>query len=128
MVETEAAGHGPDVEEWLDSLDGRARGQVEELSAMVGRADHRLEQSIKWGRLTFTVEGNWHHWLCGIAVTKKGVKLVFHKGALLADQGRILAGSGRYLREMPAETAVRQAGAVAELVREAIAHQTDLPE
>ncbi|MEU4547954.1 DUF1801 domain-containing protein [Nonomuraea dietziae] len=117
-----------DVRAWLDGLDPPLRGQVEELTQVVREADPRLEQAIKWGRLTFTVEGNWHHWLCGIAATKKGVKLIFHKGALLEDPHDLLLGSGRYLREVPADTAMRQAGAVAGLVREAIAHQSDMPE
>ncbi|MBB3725032.1 DUF1801 domain-containing protein [Nonomuraea dietziae] len=117
-----------DVREWLDGLDAPLRGRVEELAQVVREADPRLEQSIKWGRLTFTVEGNWHHWLCGIAATKKGVKLIFHKGALLEDPHDLLLGSGRHLREVPADAAMRQAGAVAGLVREAIAHQCDMPE
>ncbi|MER6172755.1 DUF1801 domain-containing protein [Streptosporangium sp. NPDC001681] len=123
---TAVGGQGPGVQSWLDGFDTRVRGQVEELSELVQGADPGLEQSIKWGRLTFTVAGNWHHWLCGIAVTKKGVKLVFHKGALLEDPQQILLGSGRYLREVPSEAAMRHAGAVVGIVRSSIAHQTDM--
>jgi hypothetical protein len=39
----------------------------------------------KWGRLTFTRDGDWHHWLCAIAPGRKAVRLLVHKGALLAD-------------------------------------------
>ncbi|MCP9950664.1 DUF1801 domain-containing protein [Actinomadura madurae] len=119
---------GTAVHEWLGGLDAQGRGRAEELSALVLSADPRLEQAIKWGRLTFTTADDWHHWLCGIAVTRKGVKLVFHKGAMLDDPQRVLTGSGRYVREVSAEAALRQAEDTVALVRSAIAHQTDMLE
>ncbi|WP_165958930.1 DUF1801 domain-containing protein [Actinomadura sp. KC345] len=119
-------GEGPGVQDWLDGLDASVRREVEELSALVGTADPGLEQAMKWGRLTFTVLGDWHHWLCGIAVTKKGSKLVFHKGALLEDPQRILTGTGRYVREVAAGAALRHGEETVGLVRAAIAHQTDM--
>jgi hypothetical protein len=117
---------GTTVQDWLDGLDARVRGQAQELCALVVSADSRLEQAIKWGRLTFTAGGDWHHWLCGIAATKKGAKLVFHKGALLEDPQHLLTGSGRYVREVTADTALRQAEDTVALVRSAVAHQTDM--
>jgi hypothetical protein len=115
-----------EVHEWLDGLDERARQQVEELIALLRRGDPRVEQAIKWGRLTLTVDGDWHHWVCGIAATRKGVKLVFHKGALLTDPQKILRGSGRYIREVPAATAVGEPETITDLLREAITRQTDM--
>jgi hypothetical protein len=48
------------------------------------------------GRLTFTREGDWHHWICAVSATKNAVKLVIHKGALLADrQTEMLPGRAR---------------------------------
>ncbi|WP_119728781.1 hypothetical protein [Thermomonospora amylolytica] len=87
----------------------------------------RTVTSIVTKRLTFTVEGDWHHWLCSIAVTEKGVKLVFHKGARLEGPHRVLSGSGRHLREPPAVTALGRPEATAGLVRDAIVHQADMP-
>jgi hypothetical protein len=72
------------------------------------------------------VAGNWHHWLCAIGVTKRGVNLMFHKGALLADPHGRLRGDGRYLRQLPYEEAAAHPEDAPELVREAIAHQTEL--
>ncbi|TDB93718.1 DUF1801 domain-containing protein [Actinomadura sp. 7K534] len=116
----------PGVRDWLDGLDGDVRGQVEDLAALVGATDPRLEQAVKWGRLTFTVSGDWHHWLCGIAATKKGAKVVFHKGVLLEDPHRLLTGSGRYVREVPAEVALGAPEAITDLVGDAVTHQTDM--
>ncbi|MFS2295529.1 MAG: DUF1801 domain-containing protein [Actinomadura sp.] len=85
-----------------------------------------MEQAIKWGRPTFTVSGDWHHLVCAIAATEKGAKAVFHKGVLLEDPENLLRGSGRYVREAPAATALRRPEATAALVRSAIAHRTDM--
>jgi hypothetical protein len=117
---------GSDVRRWLGGLDDGVKGQAEELIRMVGSTDPRIEQAVKWGRMTFTVGGDWHHWLCGVAATKKGARLVFHKGALLEDPDGMLAGSRRYVREVPAEEAKRRPDSVRLLVRSAIAHQTDM--
>lgn len=81
---------------------------------------------MKWGRLTFTVNGDWHHWLCGIASSKRGTRLVFHKGALLEDPDRVLTGAGRYTREVPAAVALDRPTTVAALVHSAVVHRTDM--
>jgi len=111
--------------DWLSRLEPRTRADVEEATALVKGVDPRLTQAIKWGRLTFAVEDNWHHWLCGIAVTQKRNSLVFHKGVLLDDPERLLDGTGRYVRQLPLASAGQHPTAVARLVRSAIAHETD---
>ncbi len=116
-----------DVQRWLAGLDAAARELAEELASIVGAADPRLERAVKWGRLTFTVGGDWHHWLCGIAVSRKATRLVFHKGVLLDDPEELLTGSGRYVRELAADLARRRPDAVEDLIRSAIEHQTDHP-
>jgi hypothetical protein len=98
---------------------------VEEVAALVSGVDPRLTQAVKWGRLTFAVDDNWHHWLCGIAVTSKRDSLVFHKGVLLDDPERLLTGTGRYVRQLPLAGARQHPDAVARLVRSAIEHETD---
>jgi hypothetical protein len=120
-VDTDAA-----VAAWLSGLDRSVREDVEFLAEVVAGADARLEPAIKWGRLTFTVGGNWHHWVCGIAATRKGARLVLHKGALLDDPGGPLEGSGRYLREIGLERARQDPQTVRALVRSAIDRQTDM--
>ncbi len=84
-------------------------------------------ENAKWGRLTFTHENDWHHWICAISPTKKAVKLVIHKGALLADPTGIMHGQGRYTRSIPFGTPDEiDADALALILREASARQTDM--
>jgi hypothetical protein len=94
----------------------------DQLIEMVRRARPGFDEAVKWGRLTFTVDGDWHHWVC--AVTPK--KIVFHKGALLADPAGLLTGSGAYVREVPAAAARGAPDAVSALVLEAVRHQRDM--
>ena len=111
------------VEQWLSRLDPPTRTEVEQV---VTAADPRVQRAVKWGRLTYSLEGNWHHWLCAVAVSKRSRRLVFHKGALLEDRSGLLDGDGRYVREIPLAEALRQGDGVADLVRSAIRHETDM--
>lgn len=110
---------------WLMQLEHDTRVEVEEVAALISAVDPRLNQAMKWGRLTFAVEGNWHHWLCGIAITRKTSNLVFHKGALLEDPEGLLRGTGQYVRQLPLATVHERPDAVTQLVRSAIEHETD---
>jgi hypothetical protein len=114
------------VEQWLARLDPPTRAEVEEVGQVVTEADPRMEGSVKWGRLTYSLEGNWHHWLCAVAVSKKTPRLVFHKGVLLEDRSGLLDGSGKYVREMPLADALQNRDGVTALVRSAVQHETDM--
>lgn len=114
-----------EVEKWLADLSVDQRRRATELADLVHAADDGVAEAVKWGRLAFTVDGNWHHWLCAIGVTKAGVKLLFHKGALLEDPTGLLEGDSRYVRQIPYGAATDHPQRVAHLVQEAIAHQTD---
>jgi hypothetical protein len=115
-----------DVEEWLHKLSSVQQEQAQNLAAVVHAADETVIEAIKWGRLTFTIAGNWHHWLCAIAITKREPRLVFHKGSLLEDPANLLQGESRYLRQIPYHRAAAHPEAVTALVREAIVHQTEM--
>lgn len=86
-----------------------------------------MDHAIKWRVPTFTVKGNWHHWLFSISQTKKGVTLNFHKGWLLADPEQVLQGDGKHLRQL-VFTLPEQVHeeVVASLMREAIRHQIEM--
>jgi hypothetical protein len=116
----------PEVQTWLEKQGSARQDEAEQLAALVHGADKRIDEAIKWRRLTFTVGENWHHWLCAIAASKRGASLVFHKGALLDDPKGLLQGDNKYLREIPYEQAMAHQSAVATLVRDAIKHQTDM--
>jgi hypothetical protein len=77
-----------------------AQEVVEQLTEAILEALPDAEQAEKWGRLTFTREGDWHHWICAISSTKKATKLVLHKGALLADPQDVMEGEGEYTRSI----------------------------
>jgi hypothetical protein len=118
----------PEVEAWLSQWSPDQQKQVEWLAGKVHAAGVRVDEAIKWRQLTFTIRGNWHHWLCAVAVTRSGVSLVFHKGSLFDDRAGLLQGDGRYLRQIPHHRAVTNPEAVAALVRQAIMRQSDMLE
>jgi len=121
-------GRPPEVQDWLRRWSPDQREQAAWLAGRVHAAGDDVAEAVKWGRLTFTVNGNWHHWLCAIAVTRRAVRLVFHKGSLLDDPAGLLQGQGRYVREILHDRAAADPEAVTALVRQAIAHQTDMLE
>jgi hypothetical protein len=118
--------HAPEIEQWLQKWPPTHQEQAKHLASAVHAVDDRIDEAVKWRRLTFTVDENWHHWLCAVAVAKTGASLVFHKGALLNDPSGLLQGDGRYTRQIPHDQAAAHPTEVAALVREALAHQTDM--
>jgi hypothetical protein len=114
------------VQDWLRQWRSDQREQAERLASQVRAAAPEAAAAVKWRRLTFTVGEDWHHWLCAVAVSNREVNLVFHKGVLLADPAGLLAGDGRYVRQVSYESAAAHPAALKALVREAIAHQTDM--
>lgn len=123
---TTVEGRASDVEAWLTALPDDQRLQVGQLADLIRATLDDVEEAVKWGRLTFTVDGNWHHWLCAIGATKTETKLMFHKGALLDDPSGLLEGEGRYLRSVRHDVATAHPEAVMALIQEAILHQTDM--
>ena len=114
-----------DVRDWLAKLPAERQEQAERLAELVHAAHPGVQEALKWRRLTFTVDGNWHHWLCAVAASK-AVSLTFHKGALLDDPAGLLEGDGRYTRQVPYERAAERPEAVIALVRDAVEHQEDM--
>jgi hypothetical protein len=111
----------------LPQLDERSRETVTRLIDQVLEVLPDVQHERKWGRLTFTREGNWHHWICAISSTGNAVKLVFHKGALLADPRGVMEGDGRYSRSIPFLSADEiDADVLAPILREAGARQTEM--
>ncbi|HOX41826.1 MAG TPA: DUF1801 domain-containing protein [bacterium] len=83
--------------EFTTNLDSKAVEIVEKLAGVIASVDSQLTSDIKWRQLTFALEGDYHHWICAIAVTKKSVNLVFHFGGLLDDPDKVLiAGTSKF--------------------------------
>jgi hypothetical protein len=112
---------------FFPGLDERSQPIVRCLIDLVLDVVPEAQHERKWGQLCFTRDGDWHHWICAIASTNKAVKLVIHKGALLADPRGVLQGDGQYLRAIsfrpPEEVDAR---IVAPILREAVARQTEM--
>ena len=112
---------------YFGKLDERLRPTVERLINVVVEVLSDAEHQRKWGRLTFTRNGNWHHWLCAIATDRKAVRLLVHKGALLADPRGVLEGDGRYLRAITFSSPDDvEADVVVPILSEAAARQTEM--
>lgn len=88
-------------DQFVGSLGPGVRATVERLADAITGADTRLGTAIKWGRLTFALGGDFHHWICGISAARQGATVQFHFGGLLPDpDGRLIAGSSRFLRRL----------------------------
>ena len=111
----------------LPDLDERSRATVQRLIELILDVLPDAQHGRKWDRLTFTREGDWHHWICAISSTKNAVKLVVHKGALLGDPRGVMEGEGRYSRSIAVRSPEHiDADILAPILREAAARQTDM--
>ena len=115
------------VDEHMPDLDEQWRSTVERLVALILGELPDAEHDRKWGQLTFARDGDWHHWICAISPGKKAVKLMIHKGALLADPHRAMTGKGRYLRAIPFQAPDEiDPDVIAPILREAAARRTEM--
>lgn len=74
---------------------------VEVITKTIESVDKKLDCEVKWGRLTYALSEDYHHWICGIAQTKKSVNLIFHFGGILEDKNKnFIAGDSFFLRKL----------------------------
>jgi hypothetical protein len=115
------------AEKYLPQLDPQSRATVELVIDLILDVLPDAQHARKWGRLTFTRADNWHHWICAISSSKSSVKLVIHKGALLADPHGLMEGEGRYSRAIAFGSPEQiDADVLAPILREAAARQTEM--
>jgi hypothetical protein len=115
------------VDRHLPDLDQRWRSTAERLIEAILAELPDAQQEQKWGRLTFTRNGDWHHWICAICPTKNALKLVIHKGAMLADPRGVMGGTGRFTRAIPfREPDEIDPDVVGPILREASTRQTEM--
>lgn len=63
-----------------------------------------IEAEMRWGKPTFGLNGDFHHWICSIQVLQNKVSLTFHFGGLLCDENnRLIAGTSKFLRKIEYE-------------------------
>jgi hypothetical protein len=115
------------IDQHLPDLDPEWRPTVRRLIEVIICQLPDAQHDRKWGQLTFTREADWHHWICAVSPTKKDVRLVIHKGAMLDDPHRAMVGSGRYSRSIafhaPDEI---DAGVVTPILRQATNRQIEM--
>jgi hypothetical protein len=114
---------------YIGRADERLVPIFERLIEIIERAEPRMQAAIKWGQLTFTVDGNWHHWICALKGTRDDyVSFVMHKGAILQDKAGMLSGTGKYSRQVRiSSTNDVDEAALTNLIRQAVVRQTDMP-
>ena len=89
------------VEEFVKDTTKSFKSIVYDLVDVIEKSGHKLDCSIKWKKLTFTKNDDFHHWLCSISITKKFVGLNFHFGGLLEDPNNLfITGTSKFLRKL----------------------------
>jgi len=108
--------------EFMQGLTPEFAEIVTRLMSTIDSSPVRLDAAIKWKQLTFALQGDFHHWICAISITKKSVGLVFHYGGLLSDPGGIFhAGESKFFRKIEYHTIADVDHAVVlDFVRQAI--------
>ncbi|MFX3625817.1 MAG: DUF1801 domain-containing protein [bacterium] len=110
-----------EVQKYLESLTELQRELLLELREIVLTTDLKIEESIKWGSVCFSLNGN----ICGYRVAKAHVTLLFFEGSMLNDTQKILSGDGpkaRTIKYTGKETLNKTA--IQDLVKQAITLNT----
>jgi hypothetical protein len=95
---------------------------VAERVILIVRAHPTFDAAIKWRQLTFAVDGDFDHWICAVAATKRQVHLTFHFGSLLDDRAGVFAASeAKFVRKIGFESADDvDAGVIDDLLAQAV--------
>ena len=90
-----------EIKTFYNSVPNNFKEIIDKLSLTILGVDNQITQDIKWKKLTFGLNDDFHHWLCQINFTKKAVVLYFHFGGLLEDKYNILiAGQSKFVRKV----------------------------
>jgi len=95
-----------DIKElYISKIDPNFKEIVEKLTKVIESTNKEINCEIKWGRLTYGLLGDYHHWICGIDQTKKSINLIFHFGGILDDKNKkFIAGNSFFLRKLEYST------------------------
>jgi hypothetical protein len=90
------------------------------LHQLIKKTAPELQESIKWGMPSYGSKSN----VCYLAAQKKHVNLGFYEGGLLADNGKLLEGTGAKMRHVKIRSLNDiRVKPLAGLIREAVAFQ-----
>lgn len=106
---------------FISKLDPAQQAIVKALATAIESVDGKLTCEIKWGRLTYGLAGDYHHWICGIAPTKKNINLVFHFGGILNDKHKyFIIGDSFFLRKLEYSSPDVDQKVIQDFVRQAL--------
>lgn len=87
--------------DFLNKVNNDFKDVFLKVTQAIESVDNQLACEIKWGRLTYGLSEDYHHWICGIAQTKKSINLIFHFGGLLEDKNKkFIVGESFFLRKL----------------------------
>jgi len=49
---------------------------IQALVQIVYEVEMQMEEAIRWNRITFTLNGNWNHRICGIGHARKHLDFI----------------------------------------------------
>lgn len=95
---------------------------IRRLHSIILSVDKRFRSSIKWKMLTYAINGDFHHWICAVSITKKNIGLAFHFGGLLDDEKHLLVkGGSKFFRKIEIDSLHKiDEAAIKELLLQAI--------
>lgn len=86
------------VNQFLNAASTQTQEIIKAIVTVIVSTEHNLVMAIKWRRLTFALNGDFHHWICGIEITKSYVGIIFHFGRLLEDpHHKFKLGASRFM-------------------------------
>jgi hypothetical protein len=89
------------VNQFLSGTSPQTQEIVNAIIAVISSTEHNFDMAIKWRRLTFALEHDFHHWICAIDITKTYVGIIFHFGGLLNDpHNKFKVGASSFLRKI----------------------------
>lgn len=89
------------IEKYIENKNPDFGMIVFKLSEIILSTNKSFGYAIKWGRLTFGLNEDFHHWICYIDILKNNVSLVFHFGGLLEDKNKLfISGTSKFFRKL----------------------------
>ncbi|NND08818.1 MAG: DUF1801 domain-containing protein [Saprospiraceae bacterium] len=107
----------PAVDQYLNKKAHPLHDKIQRVREIILGTHKDMEETIKWSSPTFMYKGNMASYFIN---AKKHVSLMFHKGALIADESGLLEGSakeGRTVKFYSMEDIEKKKGDLESVVR-----------
>lgn len=92
---------GNGISTYLEQKPENVKIIAKRLVEIIQSSNPDMNAEMKWGKPTFGLNGDFHHWICAVQILKNKVSLIFHFGGLLNDEKkRFIAGTSKFLRKL----------------------------